>query len=105
MSDKKRKCIKATNNAPASDAIGSMASALAIGYLLFKDKDTIYANDLLDIAKKMFTFAETYLGLLGTIVPSEYSYHGSGGLYDQLAEAAGLLYKATQIESYKTKAQ
>ena len=44
MSTFNRKCFKVTDIAPGSDAVATMASALAVGSILFKDKDPVYSN-------------------------------------------------------------
>ena len=99
-----RKCFKVTNTAPGSDATASMASALAVGSILFKNVNPVYSSKLLDYAKKIYTFAETYLGVYSNQIPSEYTIYPSSDYWDDLAEASGLLYKATSIDYYKNRA-
>ena len=60
MSSYERKCFKVTDTEKGGDAVSSMASSLAGGSILFKDKNPNYANRLLEIAIKMYTYAEAY---------------------------------------------
>lgn len=69
MNNAKWKCFKVTDATPGSEVTANMASALAIGSILFKDKDLSYSNKLLDIAIKTFQFAETYKGNYGDYIP------------------------------------
>ncbi len=78
---------------------GSMAAALASGYMLFRESDSTFANGLLLKAKEIYAFAKTY--------PSDNAYRDASPFYqlfddnkDQIAWAAIWLYQATHEQSY-----
>ena len=104
MNTAKRKCFKVTDTKPGSDVTANMASALAIGSILFKEKDLNYSNKLLDIAIKMFKFADDYKAAYINSVPDANANYASYEYWDELIEAAVILYKATLLDSYKTLA-
>ncbi|KAH3706397.1 endoglucanase A-like [Dreissena polymorpha] len=92
-------------NTPGSDVAAETASALAIGYLVFKDRDTTYANQLLNTAKNIYDFAYNYRGLYSNYIPDAARTYGSGGYEDELTQAGVWLYRATGIHSYLTQAE
>ena len=94
MNTAPRKCFKATDAYPASEVTATMASALAIGSILFKDKDLNYSNILLDGALKTFKFANDYKGNYSSWFVDE-SIIYSSSYWDELIESACLLYLAT----------
>lgn len=104
MNTKPRKCFKVTDTTPGSEVTANMASALAIGSILFKFKDLNYSNTLLDKAKKMFQFAETYKGNYSDWITEADQNFPSYEYWDELIEAAAILYKATLDNYYKTLA-
>ncbi len=78
---------------------GSMAAALASGYMLFRQSDSAFANGLLLKAKEIYAFAKAY--------PSDNAYRDASPFYqlfddnkDQIAWAAIWLYQATHEQSY-----
>ena len=48
---------------PGSDCAGESAAALAAASVLFADSDPAYAAELIQHAKQLFTFADTYRGI------------------------------------------
>ena len=62
MSKADRKCFKATDANPATEVTATMASALAIGSILFKDIDLAYSTKLLVAAQDTFSFANSFKG-------------------------------------------
>jgi len=55
-----RPSYKVDSNGGGTDLAGEMAASLAAAYLVFKDDDPFYATTLLNEAKSLYTFAETY---------------------------------------------
>lgn len=49
-----------------------MASALTASYFLFKDTEPDYASNLLDYAKKLYTFGNTYRGKYSDVIYDAY---------------------------------
>ncbi|KAH3706257.1 endoglucanase A-like [Dreissena polymorpha] len=92
-------------NTPGSDVAAETASALAIGYLVFKDRDATYANQLLNTAKNIYDFAYNYRGLYSNYIADAARTYGSGGYEDELTQAGVWLYRATGIHSYLTQAE
>ncbi|CAH1786740.1 unnamed protein product, partial [Owenia fusiformis] len=88
-----------------SDLAAETASALAAGYLLFKDTDESYANTLLENAKALYEFADTCRGVYSSSISDASIYYNSwSGFADELKWGAAWLYKATNDASYKSKA-
>lgn len=75
-----------------------MASALALGYINFKDSDPKKADEYLTHAKACFERADEYRAIGGD--EKETSYYNISSFYDDLAVAANWLYKATGEQSY-----
>ncbi|BFZ06316.1 hypothetical protein BsWGS_09355 [Bradybaena similaris] len=97
-----RPCKTVSTGTHGSDIAGGTAAALATGAIAFKDKgDASYANQLLNAAKSLYTFAKSHRGL----------FHGSDEFYpssddkDDLCEAAIWLYKATNDAQYLNDAK
>jgi|GEM_PF-1259520 len=80
---------------------GSMVGAFASGAMLFKE-DTIYANKLLESAKRLYTFAMTYRTDTdySSVGQNFYALYENGHNEDQLAWGAIWLYKATNEQHY-----
>lgn len=57
-----RPAFKITTSAPGSDLAGETSAALAAGYLIFRDSDSSYANNLLQHSKQLYDFANQYRG-------------------------------------------
>ena len=91
---------------PGSDVAASTASALAASSMLFRGTDDAYADKLIDNAKQLFEFAETYQGKYSDSVDAANPFYTSwSGFADELAEGAAWLYKATGEQSYLDKAE
>ena len=63
-----------TDQAPGSDLAGETAAAFAAGSMAFQETDATYAATLLDHAKRLFTFAETYQGIYTNAIPANDFY-------------------------------
>ena len=94
------------SNNPGSDVAASTSSALAAASMLFRGVDDVYAEELLNNAKQLYTFAETYQGSYSDSVAAANPFYTSwSGFGDELASGAAWLYKATGEQSYLTKAE
>jgi len=102
----KRPAYKITQSAPGSDLAGETAAALAAASIVFKKSDATYSTTLLNHAKKLLTFADTYRGLYHeSITDASEFYKSWSGYHDELAWAAAWLYRATNDSTYRTKAE
>ena len=99
-------------NKPGSDLAGEVAAAMAASSLVFRKYgeeygDTEYAeyaDILLDHAKTLFDFADTYRGKYSDSVPEAFDFYRSwSGYEDELAWSALWLYKATEDQNYLAK--
>ena len=90
-----RDCLALDENMPGSDVAASMASALAFGYLLFKDLDIPFADKVLATARKLLSFANANLGSYIENDQFQNDPYGNSEFYDDLTEANLILYKAT----------
>ncbi|XP_045163948.2 uncharacterized protein LOC123528279 [Mercenaria mercenaria] len=82
-----------------ADVAADVATALAIGSVIFKDNDTGYSARLLSAAKEVYSFAkqlnETFKD------PSSIYYSDPGDDFDdEMCVAAWWMYKATQESQY-----
>ncbi len=93
-----RKSYYCSYDSPCSGASSQTAAALAIGYLVFKNKRPLYARKLLKTAKRLYLFSKTFKGNSG--------YKMAKGSYDdpdykdELSFAAIWLYIATEDKKY-----
>jgi len=100
-----RPAYKLDASNPGSDCAGETAASLASASLLFSDTDPSYSDLLLDHAKELFTFADTYRGIYSQSIPDASKFYNSDGYEDELIWAAAWLYKASGDASYLTKAE
>lgn len=91
---------------PGSDVAASTAATLAFSSELFRGVDDQYADELLDNAKSLYEFAETYQGKYSDSVPQASPFYTSwSGYSDELAYGAAAIAKVTGDESYLSKAE
>ncbi|BAU62957.1 putative endoglucanase [Stanieria sp. NIES-3757] len=90
---------------PGSDLAGETAASLASASILFRGVDDAYADKLLENAKQLYEFADTYRGKYSDSITDAQSFYNSSGYGDELAWGASWLYKATDDKSYLDKAQ
>jgi Glycosyl hydrolase family 9/FG-GAP-like repeat len=81
---------------PGSDLAGESAAALAAASIVFRSTDVNYANQLLDNAKKLYYFADTYRGKYSDAITDAQAFYNSSGYEDELGWGAIWLYKATK---------
>lgn len=91
---------------PGSDAAGEAAAALAAASIVFRPTDPAYADQLLEHARQLYTFADTYRGKYSDSIPDAAAYYNSfSGYNDELAWGATWLFKATGDQAYLAKAE
>jgi endoglucanase len=101
-----RPSFKIDPNNPGTDLAAQTAASLAAASIVFRATDSKYADTLLTNAKQLFSFAETHLGKYSDSVPQAANYYNSGNsFYDELAWGAAWLKKATNDNTYLTKAE
>jgi len=101
-----RPAFKIDAQKPGSDVAGESAAALAAASIAFAPSDPTYANVLVQNAKQLFEFADTYRGKYSDSVPQAGQFYNSySGYNDELVWGAIWLYKATGETSYLTKAE
>ncbi len=100
-----RPAYKIDANNPGSDLAGETAAALASASIIFRSSDEAYAEQLLNNAKQLYEFAETYQGKYSDSITDAQGYYVSSDYQDELAWGAIWLYKATGDESYLDKAK
>ncbi len=91
---------------PGTELACETAAALASASLVFKDSDPNYSATLLQHAKELYAFGDTYRGKYNEEggIPATGTY-SSGGYEDELAWGAVWLYKATGEQQYLEKAE
>merc|ERR1711962_475322 len=97
-----RPAYSLTPSRPGSDCAGESAAALASASILFEDSDPAYSTTLLDHAKQLFAFADTYRGIYSNSIPDASKFYNSDRYEDELIWAAAWLYKATKDSAYLT---
>lgn len=102
-----RPAYKIDASCPGSDLAGETAAAMAAASMLFKrNGDVSYANTLLQHARQLFSFADTYRGKYSSCITDASSFYNSwSGFQDELIWSALWLYRATGEQSYLSKAQ
>ncbi|KAL0379155.1 UNVERIFIED_CONTAM: Endoglucanase 24 [Sesamum radiatum] len=87
---------------PGSDVAAETAAAMASASLVFRSTNSAYSVLLLEHARKLFTFADSYRGSYSISIPKVQDFYNSSGYGDELLWAAAWLYHATRDESYLT---
>ncbi|MGB7441210.1 MAG: glycoside hydrolase family 9 protein [Coleofasciculaceae cyanobacterium] len=96
---------------PGSDLAGEASAALAAASIAFRPTDSNYADTLLDNAKQLYEFADTYRGKYSDSIPDAANFYNSwSGYNDELAWGAAWLDKAVKASgendnSYLNKAK
>ena len=60
---------------PGSDCAGESAASLASAAVLFKDTDPAYSATLIQHAKELFNFADTYRGIYSSSIPDAAKFY------------------------------
>jgi hypothetical protein len=85
---------------PGSEPAGEAAAFLAAASMLFEEGDPTYAATLLQHARELYSFANTYQGTYTESIPGIASSYNSSGYKDELAWAATWLYRASGESTY-----
>lgn len=86
---------------PGSDVAGAIAAALSSSAIVMKKAgDTERANLYIQKAKKALEFGIAYKGFYSNSVPDAAKFYKSNSFYDDLAEGAVWLFKATNEKEY-----
>ena len=103
-----RKSYAITSNNPGTEVACETAAALASASIVFKDSDPEYSALLLQHAKELYEFGDTYRGLYTDEnaggIPADGTYTSSS-FKDELTWGALWLYKATGEQQYLDKAE
>ncbi len=101
-----RLAYKLSPTAPGTEVACETAAALASASMIFKTVDPTYSATLLQHAKELYEFGDTYRGKYNEEgnIPATGTY-SSGGYQDELAWGALWLYKATGDKAYLEKAE
>lgn len=100
-----RPCYKVDKRNPGTDAAADIAAALASTAIVFKYKDRSYHDKLIDKAKLVYAFAESYRGRIqdSLKIKDPRMPNNSNGYRDELAWGACWLYMATKDSNYLNK--
>lgn len=102
-----RKSYAITANNPGTEVACETAAALASASIIFKDSDPAYSATLLQHARELYEFGDTYRGLYtdenAGNIPADGTYT-SGNFQDELTWGALWLYQATGEQQYLDKA-
>ncbi|KAI5069660.1 hypothetical protein GOP47_0015961 [Adiantum capillus-veneris] len=86
---------------PGSDQAGETAAAMAAASLAFKNQNPAYSSTLLQHARQLFTFSDTYKGKYDDSIYNVKAFYQSvSGYNDELLWAAIWLYQATGEQTY-----
>ncbi|KAK7868026.1 hypothetical protein R5R35_010197 [Gryllus longicercus] len=101
-----RTAYKIDASHPGSDLAAETAAALAAASVVFrKAGDTNYANTLLQHAKDLYNFADTYRGKYSDSITDAKNFYSSYDYTDELVWGAIWIYRASNDQKYLTKAE
>ncbi|MBG79622.1 MAG: hypothetical protein CMJ39_02785 [Phycisphaerae bacterium] len=91
---------------PGSEPAAESAAFLAAASMLFGVDDPIYAAELIQHARELYNFADTYRGSYTASIPDATSFYNSwSGYHDELCWAAAWLHRATGEQQYLDRAE
>nr|XP_053653726.1 endoglucanase E-4-like isoform X1 [Cherax quadricarinatus] len=89
-----------------SELAGETAAALAAASIVFKDVDSAYASEMLDVAKELYDFADNFREKYDNSIEDVKAYYQSwSGYGDELCWAALWLARATGDDTYLSRAK
>ncbi|MFE4107946.1 glycoside hydrolase family 9 protein [Almyronema epifaneia] len=92
-----RPAFKIDRDHPGSDLAAEAAAALAAASIVFRPSDAAYADELLQNAEQLYTFADTYRGSYSNSIPNSAQFYNSwSGYQDELAWGAIWLHEALE---------
>eukprot|EP00058_Branchiostoma_floridae_P018384 XP_002603873.1 hypothetical protein BRAFLDRAFT_119431 [Branchiostoma floridae] len=100
-----RPAKKVTADQPGSEVTAETAAAMAAASIVFRENgDSGYADTLLQHARDLYEFADTYRGDYQNVI-HDTPYPSFGGMNDELTWGAAWMYRATGEAGYLTKAE
>lgn len=91
---------------PGSEPAAEAAAFLAASSMVFAEDEPAYAETLLQHARQLYSFADTYRGKYTESIPDVTPFYNSwSGYHDELAWAATWLYRATDESDYLARAE
>ena len=104
--NKSRPCFAINKEKPGSDVAGEISAAFSASAIVFKEVNPKYSAILLDHAKLLYNFANSYRGkYTDFILQAKEFYPSWSGYKDELVWAAIWLYKATKVHRYLEDAE
>ncbi|XP_069959461.1 uncharacterized protein [Cherax quadricarinatus] len=101
-----RPSYKIDEDHPGSELAAETAAALAAAAVVFKDADPSYSEEVLQVAKELYDFANNFRENYDvSIEDAYYYYHSFNGYGDELCWAALWLARATGDDTYLTRAR
>ena len=89
-----------------TDIAAEFAAAFSASSILFKDSDPAYSATLIEHAEQLYDFADTYRQEYSKSYEDVAEFYNSwSGFQDELVWGAAWLYRATNKQSYLTKAE
>ncbi|MDN3638323.1 glycoside hydrolase family 9 protein [Simiduia curdlanivorans] len=96
-----RPAFKVDASCPGSDLAGETAAALSAIAMVFKTDDPAYSANLINHAKQLYSFANTYKGKYSACITDASGFYNSwSGYNDELVWSAIWLHRATGEQSY-----
>lgn len=100
-----RPSFKIDRDNPGTDLACETAAALASCSILFRSTDPQYADELLENARAVYEFGDTYRGIYSeSITDAAAFYRSFSGFKDELLWGALWLYAATNEQAYLDRA-
>ncbi|MGL4608754.1 MAG: glycoside hydrolase family 9 protein [Trueperaceae bacterium] len=85
----RRLSLKINNSKPGTELAAETAAAMAAASIVFKNEDAAnYSATLLDHARRLYTFADTYRGKYSNVVNAYSFYRSFSGYQDELVWGA-----------------
>ena len=101
-----RPAAKISASCPGSDLAGETAAALAAASMAFRPTDPTYADLLVQHARQLYSFADTFRGVYSQCITDAAGFYQSfSGFNDELVWGAIWLFRATGDQSFLAKAQ
>lgn len=101
-----RPAFKISSTCPGSDLAGETAAALAAASIAFRPTDPAYADTLVQHARQLYSFADTFRGVYSQCISDAAGFYNSfSGFNDELVWGALWLYRATGEASFLARAQ
>ena len=95
-----------TADAPGSEPPGEAAAFLAAASIVFSESDPDYAQQCVDHARELHSFADQHQGLYHETIENVAPFYRSwSGYHDELCWSALWLYRATGEAAFLTKAK